>query len=482
MTFFTVVSAIRIQPWISRTSDLKLVRGSSMALRKATARAAMKGNRTAQDAGLILSEQAPDIDGVVVFESISAPHDQTVRSLMRELSTALPGVEWQAWVKEAETYPAARLGFDQAAAGDGHVQTWRHLPSAFHVPLLAPCQGCYQETAVRERDVNGMMRLGPDCLIRHEESLREGEATGRSRSAWDFGDLAKDGGVSTTHGFVEVLDTMGRRGADNHLCTIAADGNRIGDFFKQVANSDLSVDQQAELSEAVGDATAKALVRAAEPWSEGVLPHIVHYAGGDDILVSVAARCAWEFACELGWAFEEVFQTRVKDLLNGDHPVIAEAAKETSLAIGMAFTHQKHPFSDGRRLAEMAEQQAKRAVSGQQGCIVWVDATVEDSPPSDRFITISEAHAQLARHPLGELNPAARARLASILRLPADESAAMTDLPEVEILQAVKLWASRAEKGALLESYLDGMAGLRQLDQDLDRARWWPAHVMKGDT
>ena len=458
MTTYVVIGAKRIQQWIARTPRLALTKGASQALTTRTSRDHLSGRLPEE---LRLSDEVPDIAGVVVLESDESVDDDVVDAALMVVAEGLPGLEWNAWVQEADSYVEAY----QATGGGQRCTRVRHRgPSARRLPMLTECDGCHEESAeVVVAVPEGKDSYGADCVVRREAFKQ-----------WKDKLKPREDGVAEPEMFEHLtkieepgedahpVRAMGRRDADNHLALILADGNRMGDFFKKVAQLK---DPQAHkaLSKALDDATRKAAERAREDVITAMVnpkfcPDVLHYIGGDDVMASVAGRFAWLWAVTLAEAFETEFQSRVKHFCEqnprcGDLNV---AASRASLGVGMVFTHYKAPFAGARELAEEMEKIAKKTGKGEKSYIAWADTTADHKALERNVIDTERASRELrGGHVLRGLGPSARGALKQELDAGRDTVA----------------WARRTKRDIV--EYL-GQSSEDQIRADLDRARWWP--------
>lgn len=498
---YVVAGAVRIQQWIARTPELALSRGASRALAQRTS----GEHISAQLAGsglpctVKVAPDAPDVDGVVALQVASAVQDDVdaaVGWLRRNLGEHLPGVEWKLWAHRAPNYVKAF----EAASGNGTLSgRWHQVPASIDLVMAAACGGCRQESAVLERDLPGddpPTPLGLDCLVRHDHTAGE---TGER--AWTFEKLARFGGVnpSAAHG----PQTLGRRAADNHLATVAADGNRVGALFKRLARIPAepyartdgeTTTLHQEISEILHQA-AKAAVDAASVVGDPKAPYrcsIDHVVGGDDVLASVGARFAWRYVRTLLSTFDESCQ-------GATHRAIDEAARagkiddaaatdlaalvdEVSLSVGMAFANRKHPFAHCTEMAQQALSEAKRRGRGRP-TVCWLDLTVESAVPRGRWLSADDLSTEPA---VAGLPPSARATLSALLRdgwlsSPVPRAADQVTERAAVIWNDVRVWSQRTGHDDALgytaapDAHMDSLEALRQLECDLDRARWWHA-------
>lgn len=458
MTTYVVIGAKRIQQWIARTPRLALTKGASQALTTRTSHDYLSGRLPEE---LRLSDEVPDIAGVVVLESDEPVADDVVDAALMVVAEGLPGLEWNAWVHEADSYVEAY----QATGGGQRCTRIRHrVPSARRLPMLAECEGCHEESAeVLVAVPEGKDSYGADCVVRREGFKQ-----------WKRDLKPREDGVAEPEMFEHLtkledpgeddhpVRAMGRRDADNHLALILADGNRMGDFFKKVAQLK---DPQAHkaLSKALDDATQKAAERARNDVMAAMVnprycPDVLHYIGGDDVMASVAGRFAWLWAVTLAKAFESEFRSRVNDAC-GTTPQfeeVREAAKQASLGVGMVFTHYKAPFAGARELAEEMEKIAKKTGKGEKSYIAWADTTADHKALGRNVIDTERASRELHEgHVLRGLGPSARSALKQELDAGRDAVA----------------WATRTRRDIV--EYL-GQSSEDQIRADLDRARWWP--------
>ena len=458
MTTYVVIGAKRIQQWIARTPRLALTKGASQALTTRTSRDHLSGRLPEK---LRLSDEVPDIAGVVVLESDESVDDDVVDAALMVVAEGLPGLEWNAWVHEADSYVEAY----QATGGGQRCTRVRHrVPSARRLPMLTECDGCHEESAeVLVAVPEGKDSYGADCVVRRE-AFKQWKDTLKPREDGVaepemFEHLTK---IEEPGEDAHPVRAMGRRDADNHLALILADGNRMGDFFKKVAQLKEPQAHKA-LSKALDDATRKAARQAREAVIDKMVnpkfcPDVLHYIGGDDVMASVAGRFAWLWAVTLAKAFETEFQSRVKHFCEqnprcGDLNV---AASRASLGVGMVFTHYKAPFAGARELAEEMEKIAKKTGKGEKSYIAWADTTVDHKALERNVIDTERAFRELCEgHVLRGLGPSARGALKQELDAGRDAVA----------------WARRTKRGIV--EYLE-QSSEDQIHADLDRARWWP--------
>ena len=519
---YVVAGAVRIQQWIARTPELALSRGASRALAKRTGGEQITRHLDASvlSGAVEVARDAPDVDGVVALKVASAS-DRDVNAavgwLRRHLGEHLPGVEWKLWAHQASNYVSAF----EAASGSGALShgRWHQVPASIEVVMAAACGGCRQESALlahpelrnswipsrcagcgeeseslarRLPGDDPLTALGLDCLVRRGHTAGETESR-----AWTFDKLARSGGVDPSA--KKLPQTLGRRAANNHLATIAADGNRVGALFKSLAKIPAEEYKTAEgrtstihqeISAQLHDA-AKAAVDTASAVGDPNAPYLCsidHVVGGDDVLVSVSARFAWRYVRVLLGTFDRSCRDGMHDVIveaTGAGKLSAAAAAElaalvdkVSLSVGVAFANRKHPFAHCTEMAQQALSEAKRRGEGEPA-VCWLDLTVESSVPRGRWLAASA----LSVEPIvAALPPSARATLAALIRdgwlsPPVPEEPEDFEKRAAAIWGEVQVWSGRTGHDDVLRQFeafgADSLELLRRLECDLDLARWW---------
>lgn len=494
---YVCIAAVRIQQWISRTPKLVLNRGASRALAEKTG--SDRVQRMLADrplSGVHIAPDAPDVDGVIVLQVDdleSTTVDDVADWLRRAVADELPGVEWKAWAHQAVSYALAKAAVDQGLTSHGN---WHLPPIELDIPYAHACDGCHHEYGVETKKLPGESNgavLGPDCLDR----LASSEKLTNAPRGMTFDDLARRGGIASSD---QAQQTVGRRAANNHLATIAADGNRVGAVFEHLARTssrafahhDRETTVQAALSKLLDEATRTAVDNAGcvgDPDAE-YPSAIVHLVGGDDVLASVGARFAWEYVTALLTKFDEVFKSGLADVIeaakgagalnDAEADEVTKLGRGVSLGVGITFANRNHPFADCADMAHRALSQAKASGRG-AAAVSWVDLTVEASVPAGRFAWPDQLGADL---PTARMTPSARTTLEGILR---DRwPASLTDQSQrhdadalIALWADVQKWCTRTDNAEVLEDREPAdpaqiASALIALRSDLDRARWWP--------
>lgn len=529
MTVFLGIGAVRIQTWLSQTPKLTHLRGASAALRARTDNDAIRDWLAGCPdlAGVELVTDAGNIDGVVAVSVPATSRPEVVaQRLVLRLHELLPGVGWAAWWSEADTYLEAHYRAHRngaTPANDSSAQAVQGGRLTTLIPiqdngLVKSCLLCRREPGLvsagtpdrgplDDDETRALDTQGHDCATRDAaqrdkaaDIWSRGPMAVPGRPAKDFEELARHGGLPPAGTAAKAA--LGRRESRNHLATIAADGNGIGGLVQAMMPADgapgrlvldsLYRDMVGRLDDAIHNAVRTAARSVGDSMPE-VRVMAAHYVGGDDCLVSVPAAYAWRFATQLAETFGEL-GPQLAALLDDDlrrmeqRGPLTDAAKESaervreriqriSLGVGMTFAHSSQPFAETNALAHRALAAAKRAGSGKDPVIGWVDMTAESDAAFGARAAIPTIAVSHARQQLDQpatrsdehvfrLKPSARSQLATLLR---DEGSEASD--------EVKRWAKRrgeqfwSAPRANSQPWEERMA---TLPAALSRARWWP--------
>ncbi|MCX5400806.1 hypothetical protein [Streptomyces sp. NBC_00102] len=480
-------ATVRIQQYLSRTSDLRGHRAASNSLAYATSAAAVG---KVADGLAEVNEEAGEADGVVSLRFPAEPgtaHVDRVRRIQDRvfghLRAALPGAEFQSVWGEGDSYLSVYADTLRRKERDGDV---RHdLPANAEFPLAIPCRSCELAPAAGREPVHERMEwLCPDCSMRNvpRRQVREDPRSPEAR-------LRADIGLDPAPDHFPDLAALGAPGSGgNHLATVAADGNAFGVFFKALADEGLRGPEPASLkqrfsvtmSRATREALAAAVLELPLTLKTGRLCVVPHVVGGDDVLVSMPADQAWPFTLHFLREFEQRVRretAEVIDRINARRAGLPGTAllEPPTASAGIVFARHRHPLnlqveSAGRMLSE-----AKRAFRGRRASVQWLDITAEGSDPPDRPPlllstlqnadgTPTRAHAAvttLVRVPAGHRN-----RLAEALRDAGPiKAAAIAD--RVGHLAAVRPFLAPFDRPG--ESPAAGVG----LAAALGIARWW---------
>jgi len=480
---FLDVSAVRIQEWLARTPDLRFRRGASALLTEATA---AKTWEASPPDGMCWNDQAGEVAGVVTLYvddeipdadqvAASAAAARSVAARMREL---MPQCHIQAVAGSGETYADAYPMMEQARHDGGFLLD--SPPAPAEVIVAKPCDQCRSAAATETRIevVRGEKRndLCKDCKRRLDaagwtratDPARWPVPEQRLKSALDKAGMTIKGFPGT---FAEMAESGGER-EDNALTQLAliyADGNRVGAFLSEAAESSGRV-SKTEIAKTIDEAAAGALADAVVGRFSGQAfpPVIAHIAGGDDLLVSVPAADAWVFTRALLTAFT----ARI-----GAYPWPRQLAGRTpTLSAGIVFHHAKNPFSDVVRLAEEQLKYAKREGRGLQATVAFLDMTADGGqPPAERHPVTLEYLTQHASE-LDQLGDIPNSRIATLLALyrqgnRADLIRRLTDLENQPLWDVIA--GKDAGTGQVRKVLNDQPERLEELRRLLDLARHW---------
>ncbi|HEY7273689.1 MAG TPA: hypothetical protein VH502_13225 [Actinoplanes sp.] len=445
-TMYVDIAPVRIQQYLARTPRLRDRRGASAALEAATAETSLDEVLAGRARA---NPEAGDADGVVNLIVDDPTHtDAVIGDVLAHLRNRLPAAQFQATSAHAPDYvqaiTAMRLQRESGEARTDH-------PTVAEFPFAAPCRLCRAAPAVDR------VRLGPgderaacaDCTMRQSREVRR-EGTGAERT------LSVALGLDTTPDDFAALAALGGTDTDrNHLATVYADGNGIGDFFARLA--DTAGKTRKAASKALSDHTRAALAHATRAVSRPddemlcVVPHVV---GGDDILVSLPADRGWRFTRAFLADLCERLERTAADL---DIP-------PPTVSAGIVFAHNSHPFHLVVEEAAAGLKRAKREVAGKAASVqahdVTVDGVAGPRMPGLRLDTLQDAAADLDR--LRAVPQSGRSQLAQALADGDGEVRALT-------------LAKRLDREDVVKPFLatDSTASAINLGHALRIVRWW---------
>jgi len=372
MTTYLDVGVARIQTWLARSSDLRGRRGASNMLTRATSERQWAGFPPQHPAwmpdGAHWNQEAGDVDGVVNLVIDDDVDPATVaREVVKRLRMELPSVTLEAsWARAADYATAYGEMRRQRDEGGGIIS----LPLVAELSVARPCEKCRQDPAVKEilivaderawvcldcerrYDKAGTMSRPPDSLARALADV----ADPPPRLPENMRELARVGEMKRGP---ETFRAGAAKGEpeSTRVALIYADGDNVGTLhavaadYPEVGNN--------EIAAAIDTATRVAFAAAAD-WTRvdgangnrevGLIPHIV---GGDDLVVSVAARFAWRFLITYLNKFRETMSAQA-----AAWPMDLQSISPT-VSAGIVFHHNTHPLSDAIQLAESAMDVAK---------------------------------------------------------------------------------------------------------------------------
>lgn len=439
MTIYVDIGPVRIQQYLARTPRLRDTAGASARLAAATAE---EGLRDLLGGRAEINAEAGEADGVVnLVVPDSDDVDGVIGDVLANLREALPAAWFQAVTADAADYVQA-VPLMRRARADGRVRD--DLPAPWEFPFAAPCRLCRTDPAVtRVRLGDGDERDAcADCAARHSAGTR----TEGTRARRELADLV---GKDVPATFEDLAALGAEKKGRNHLATVYADGNAVGDFFARLAELDLRSGKHGEVSRRLSTATREALELAAiEAADDGdkhlcVVPHIV---GGDDLLASVPADRVWPFTR----TFLDELCGRLKTMAD-EHGLAAP-----TVSAGIVIAHDTHPFHMVADLAYTGLKSAKRHVAGLEASLHLNDVTAGGACAPLRLTELD--------HLAGALDVLAA--------LPQSGRAALTEAWTRGGASRAATVARRLDRAAAVEPFLAADAPLDLADA-VRVARWW---------
>lgn len=250
--------------------------------------------------------------------------------------------------------------------------------------------------------------------------------------------------------FDKTDDTAGQAvfpfaGAEiKRIALIHADGNGIGAMFEKAVTL-LDPDRVADLSQALADATRKAVQQAMAPVvakaQNGIVPARPILLGGDDITLIVRADLAMEFAKAFVLAFQDLATKAVHKF-----PELKKWPMLT-VKVGIVILGPRQPFGQAYQLCEVLAGLAK--VDDESRISFW--RLVTSRIPQTKAELFAEAAGDggttvwRASHTLAELQA-----LQDIARLMADDDVGRGGLRRVpELLKTSRVEAERTFQRSL---------------------------------
>ncbi|MGH3528588.1 MAG: Cas10/Cmr2 second palm domain-containing protein [Pseudonocardiaceae bacterium] len=464
MPRYVDVGVKQVQTWLVRAPHLKGRRGASTMLTRATDVEVVKD----QLAGLRAEQhhEAGHVDGVI---SVKVTSDHTgsdlkelcrriERRLLDHLRKAAPAAFLEATWRDGDSY---------ADAYDNRIQVTEHPPATSEWPAAKRCDWCHLWPAIHQIwDKAGedfaQKDVCTDCRQRSDD-----EAAGRT-TAKRFAPLAE-------RRLLSKLAERGREGPilpdtfdelrglgpfptkdDTHLATIFADGNAIGGLIAHLraaaAGPGVALATAPGLiDDATWNAAADAVVDITTSESRywPVIPHLV---GGDDLLVSVPAHCAWQF-----------LRTYLASFVTGTQ-AMAVGGVAPSASAGVVIHHYQEPISVVVDLADELLRQAKNEHAGTMAALAWQSVTHDGSAhvQHQRSITAEDLHNSWdALNRFAAVAPSQRQVIARMLR----EGADVHD-------QLRRIRSGDSTLADLAAPFLEDKAPI-PLPTALGLARWW---------
>lgn len=468
MPTYLDVGLVRIQKYLNRTPKLTRRRGASAMVAMATAEASV----VKAVAGVSANPEAVDADGVVhlIVSDVDGDPSEVASRVVLHLASILPAAEIEASWAVADDYAKAH----GALEAKRNSSLMRLLPSAMDVPLVQRCDGCAQAgvSVRRKSETPGQKRLDGfclDCEARNtaagKRSLKGAIGAGLDAEQELLGQLNGGSTPADLSGAQEFEDLakLGFDEKNNHLATVFIDGNKIGDWFRYVGKE--HPQQIRDLSSAVTEATKAALLAGAKAIQRNTktLATVVHIRGGDDVLVSVPADCAWNFTL----SFLETFGTAMHASLQKLHFGEDSGPATPSASAGIAIAKTAYPLSDSIDIAAELLAGAKRSNKGSAAAVLWLDVTRHGPKPPE--LRKARSLEWLTKHReeislITELEQSARSTLRAMCEV---EQPTRTDADNIRS-QCKRL-------GIMIGTFTEPRESDHVLDLAdlLDIARWW---------
>lgn len=494
-------SVTRIHAYVGRSTSLRSIRGASTLLAEATDPAIIDGLLSARwPTGCVsICTEAGQAESVVHLElhcrcAGCAPED-IATDLLAHLRSSAPAASLRGVWGSASTY----VDFVSSAPA-GSLES--PAPEV-DIPIFEVCERClrgYASSPVWTAD-RTVEIVCLDCAARDGYGDRAGGAARRllDRLAARFAELTLAGDLSELAAqgpATRATDGVdpGRRLKQNHLALVYIDGNRFGSMFvgaRDAAEHGFSIET---LSVGLGEVTWTALEAAAAAVQERndgrILLAEPIIAAADDLCVVMPAAVAWEFVETYCSEFERG-ATSLRDAAAqayaGESP-IAEVVPAPTASAGLVFAHMKQPFLQSLDLAEDLLSSAKRAVSGTEATVMWIDCSREghETPPGRRPIALSAVQPRGASAQVLRLDDETRAVLddaaqwSTSLRRNLATIAVDTDAEPQRAVEAMK---DLLRRNGHFERGTAGNAGrfwMRDFEPQLmldilSIAEWWPA-------
>lgn len=360
------IGVVRIQSWLTRTPKLRGRRGGSTLITQATDPDAISRTLTGIGDVAAINDEAGRIDGVVSLK-LNDPNrsDEAERAVVRHLREHMPGVSVSVTKAQGPNYAKARAESTEPS------QEWPAPVAEW--PAGRRCDWCSTWPAVPPEHRAGEQE--PICAECVSRSKAAGRAERREQMPYAEKHLLEK--LETELAVPDEFETLARLDGkrETHLALVYADGNGIGRFIRETLQSRKPRKQyNLKLSQKIDDATWESLVGSVREIQrdDEELPIVPHTVGGDDVLVSVPARRAWQFV----HALLDAFNQHVRQQL--------QASAGPSLSAGVVLHHYTLPLFQINELAKRALRQAKVATYGQEASLAWHDTTRDGHEPIDR--------------------------------------------------------------------------------------------------
>jgi len=435
MDYLLVAEVDKIQSFIFRSSKLREVVGASYLL--TDFHADVEHNLGLQDDD-ILTNKGGSFRLLFRSQAEAVAAGERIRRVFNE------AVSGSITIAQPVEY---NPGCPKASIKAGN-QALRHAKSSgrapepvHHMPFMALCESCGVEPATRHTNQiptdDTEQYYCESCISKAEKAHETRKSPHKSPF---FSDIIRameaaadwEGGRL---GFVEdgAYDADTYASSDGYVAYLAADGNSMGRYFGNCANPD----EAKNLSRAVNEVTTQALACATAPLMEATnratMPVLPLILGGDDLLVLLPGRYAFDvarvYAAEYQVRMTEAIKQINPNILasrtlddNDDPCAPAQAATDmdayATVGVGVVVCKSSYPFRMAHTYAEhlldIAKDYAKSVEVGQSAlCMdVILRSDLMTEPEKMATFTVEDAIDALeTRAWLAQLSGSARNRI-----------------------------------------------------------------------
>lgn len=450
MKHYLDIGVVQIQHWLARTQKLRGRRGASSMIRAATHLDTVAALLDRYDGAVEPNSETGPVDGVIHLRVITTDQDVVAtveRDLLGHLRRKLP----MAALRAVETRGPSYAERDNPVSRDwvAPVHEWS---------LARPCEWCrsspghqavtHDTQTTTETNSGTTVVLCVDCLERHRNA---GTARGRVMSAPERDLLTLVGDGRPVPDDNDELAALGLGGPDDdtHLATVYADGNALGHFIREVQRRRPTA--MDTLPSKIDTATWSAVRAGLAMIDDGgpTLPIIAHLVGGDDILVTVPAHGAWDFADAMMSAFADAL-----------HGAVPEVRDSPTLSSAVVVHHHSYPLSATIDLAGDLLRTAKKAFPG-TAALAWQSIT-HDGPTTSGRAPIP--HARLRAH---------HGQLTALAALPASQRQQLARLGREGLWMDLDRQVDRLGLSDVTAPFRRSEDDTILLQDAVDMVRWW---------
>lgn len=361
---FADIHATRIQAWLDRTSRLRERRGGSSLIKTLTASDHI-ASLLADHPLVEVNPVAGEIDGFVALRTRDDHRDIEAKNIVRaaasdviaKLQRDVPTLGFEATVGSGENYHQAQT--QMGAKYEAGLFDVDAPPTVSEIPFIRSCADCGGSAASALHKNHQGHAICVECSRRSTRS--------ESDDDHPYGSALSE--------LVNDFEGLADPPRQTDVALIFADGNRLGAFKSALKKAhdegrrDIpELDAFAAMLTQANDTAVRAALTQVEPTK--VIPHL---SGGDDLLLSLEADKAWDFARSYMRSFAAQWLTptgasRFPGLDIRDLPT-------TSVAV--VFHHYSHPFPEALELATSLLKHAKRSHRGRTPAVAFSRMTTD---------------------------------------------------------------------------------------------------------